>query len=254
MSDKKRKSEYLLSEIGGIDESFLAEAESYRKKRSPMWLKPLVAVACACLFVAGVLTTVLNKGGVFDNNVGMEAAPESNDMIEGDKNEANVDKATEATPDFEPEEVRKIGFDALLSLQTEYIDGDSLTDEGTREQGKTYVVGYDSFEAVRREYGETYILWRHVDGGKLFMSRALDNDEVEAINKRLGIGRAVGADSPMLEFNVWILRGDGSVISPYLIGSGGNIGSTLFDYEAEIIPQEELIEIIGEILADKPQN
>ncbi len=254
MSDKKRKSEYLLSEIGGIDESFLAEAESYRKKRYPAWIKPLVAAACACLFVAGVLTTVLNKGGVFDNNVGMEAAPDRNDMIEGNKNEANVDKSTEATPDFEPEEVRKIGFDALLSSQTEYIDGDSLTDDGTREQAKTYVVGYDSFEEVRRDHGETYILWRHVDGGKLFMSRALEESEIEAINQSLGIGQAVGAESPTLEFNIWILRGDGSVISPYLIGSGGNIGSTLFDYEAEIIPQESLIGIIGEILADKPQN
>ena len=237
MSDKKRKSEYLLSELGGIDESFLVEAESYRKKRDHKWLKPLVAVACACVFVVGVMVSVPR----LDKNLSAESVNNSNVSLKGDKDNAYLEAATEADPEMteagaesEPE-VSRFGFDALLSSQEGYFI-------------------YDSFFDVPREQGKTYILWQHIDGGKLFMSRPLDDGEVESMNKRLGIGEPVGADSPTREFNVWILRGDGSVVSPYLVGSSGNIGKSLFDYEAEIIPQDQLISLIAKILADKPQN
>lgn len=240
MSDKKRKSEYLLDEIGGIDESFLVEAESYRKKRDHKWLKPLVAVACACVFVA-VMFAALPRIKVFDKSASMESVLETNELLKGDKDNAYLEAATEAGPEMteagaEPEpEVSRFGFDELLSSQDGYFI-------------------YDSFSHVQRERGKTYILWQHIDGGKLFMSRPLEDGEVESMNKRLGIGEPVGAESPTREFNIWILRGDGSIISPYLVGSEGNIGSTLFDYEAEIIPQDQLISLIAKILADKPQN
>lgn len=233
MSDKKRKSEYLLSEIGGIDESFLIEAEGYRKKRNPVWLKPLVAVACACVFVA-IAFTALPRVDVFDKNASMESADGPTVSVQVNKDDLHYEVVTEAAADAEPE-VYLFGFDALLSSQEGYS-------------------GYDKLSEIPREQGKTYILWQHVDGGKLFMSRPLEKSEVESISKRLGIGSPVGANSPTREFNIWILRGDGSVISPYLVGNSGNIGNALFDYEAEIIPQDQLISLIAKILADKPQN
>ena len=238
MSDKERKSEYLLDEIGGIDESFLVEAESYRKKRSSKWLKPLVAVACACVFVIGVMVSVPR----LDKNVSAESVNTQSPSLKGDKDNAYLEAATEAGPEMteagaeqEPE-VSRFGFDALLS-----------------SQGGGYTI-YGSFADVQREQGKTYILWQSVEGGRLFMSRALDEDEAEAISNMVGLGQPVGVESPVLEFNVWILRGDGSIISPYLIGSEGNIGSALFDYEAEILPEDELIELVRRILEEKPQS
>ena len=170
----------------------------------------------------------------FDKNVGMESAPDNTASLKGDKDSSYNEVVTEAVAELEPE-VSFFGFDLLLSSQEGYL-------------------GYDNFSEIPRDRGKTYILWRHVDGGKLCMSRALEESEIEAMSESLGVGESVGDKSPTLEFNVWILRGDGSIISPYLIGSEGNIGNALFDYEAEIIPQETLIELVERILANKPQN
>ena len=78
MSDKRRKSEYLLSEIGGIDESFLAEADSYRKRKSPVWLKPLVAAACACILVVGALGAIMGGKLMTKGEAAMDRIPENN--------------------------------------------------------------------------------------------------------------------------------------------------------------------------------
>ena len=74
MSDKRRKSEYLLSEIGNIDEDVVYEAENYRKKRNPVWLKPLVACACVCILAVGALGVMMGGKGM-----SMEMAPTAND-------------------------------------------------------------------------------------------------------------------------------------------------------------------------------
>ena len=170
MSDKERKSEYLLREIGGIDESFLAEAESYRKKRDPVWLKPLVAVACACVFVVGALGFMVGNG-LKANEVGMESAPDNNASLKGDRDDGLKTEATD-----ESAERYSFELDLLISSQGGYK-------------------GYDTLASIPREQGRTYVLWQHIDGGKLFISRALENSEVKDINKYLGVGKPVGQDA-----------------------------------------------------------
>ena len=92
MSDKRRKSEYLLDEIGGIDESFVAEAESYHKKRNPDWIKPLVACACACVIVIGALGVMMGKGLMAKSEVAVDFYPENNMSIKGDGDESAEEK------------------------------------------------------------------------------------------------------------------------------------------------------------------
>ena len=48
--------------------------------------------------------------------------------------------------------------------------------------------------------------------------------------------------------SVWVLDGKGNVSTPYLKTSRGNIGCEIFDYEAEIIPDERLVDCISDIL------
>lgn len=93
MSDKKRKSEYLLSEIGGIDESFVSEAESYHKKRNPVWLKPLVACACACVLIIGALGIMMGTSLMAKGEAAMDFYPENNMSIKGDSDESDEEKA-----------------------------------------------------------------------------------------------------------------------------------------------------------------
>lgn len=227
---KRKKAEYLLSEIGEIDDKFLLEAENYRPQKRLLRHRAFIAVACLCCFVVIVMSAILRNGIISNNSKG--------ESIEIPNSEANnsINKGDEASSEeslFSDVEQTKSGFDLLLALQS---------------NGR---YGYDSFESIKREQGKTYILWQGVEGGRIFMSRAFSKDEDEYINEKLGAGDSVGESSPSLEFYVWILRGDGSIVSPYLKDNKGNIANALFEYEAEIMPQEDLIEFIAKILEDK---
>ncbi len=96
MSDKRRKSEYLLSEIGGIDEGFLAEAENYRRK-NPVWLKPLVACACACLLVVGALGVMMSGNFMAKGEASMDNVPENNMAPNRDVNSSVQNKNESAS-------------------------------------------------------------------------------------------------------------------------------------------------------------
>ena len=99
MSDKRRKSEYLLSEIGGIGEGFLAEAENYRRK-NPVWIKPLVACVCACLLIVGALGAMMNGNFMTKGDVSMDRVPENNMSVNGNGGGPFGDHTTES-PDIE---------------------------------------------------------------------------------------------------------------------------------------------------------
>ena len=83
----------------------------------------------------------------------------------------------------------------------------------------------------------------------LLRSRNLTKNEVSRIHNLLGKGESVGASSPDLLCRVWLVCGDGIVLSPYLKNTDGNKGhAVLFDYEAEILPSSDLISCISDIL------
>ena len=97
--------------------------------------------------------------------------------------------------------------------------------------------------------GESYLVWQYEDSETLCMSRGLTEDETKLLTREIGKGSEVGKDSPTLSCHVWIVLADGSVLSPYLKQTDGNIGAaTLFDYEAELIPSQELSSCISDIL------
>ena len=98
-------------------------------------------------------------------------------------------------------------------------------------------------------FGSTYLILQYEGDQTLYRSRDLTSREVERINKLLGKGDSVGTDSPDLLCRVWLVCGDGTVLSPYLKNTDGNRGhAVLFDYEAEILPSSELISCISDIL------
>ena len=98
-------------------------------------------------------------------------------------------------------------------------------------------------------FGSTYLILQYEGDETLYRSRNLTAREVENINKLMGKGDSVGANSPELLCRVWLVCEDGTVLSPYLKNTDGNKGhATLFDYEAEIFPSSDLISCISDIL------
>ena len=94
-----------------------------------------------------------------------------------------------------------------------------------------------------------YIVWQEEGSDLLCVSRELTRQELEVLREELGKGDRVGTDSPALSCTVWVICGDGEVLSPYLEASAGNVGQgELFAYEAELIPSDALTSCISGIL------
>ena len=94
-----------------------------------------------------------------------------------------------------------------------------------------------------------HIVWQYSGDDGYYVSDALTDSELDRLIYQLGSGEEVGADSPRIECMVWVLLGDGRVISPYLKASAGNISNGIFDYEAEIVPNESIVWTISGILS-----
>lgn len=97
--------------------------------------------------------------------------------------------------------------------------------------------------------GVAHVVWQYSGDEGYYVSDALTYNELETIKKEIGRGNHVGDDSPELECMVWVLLGDGRVVSPYLKASAGNIANEVFDYEAEIAPDESFVIRISNILS-----
>ncbi len=112
----------------------------------------------------------------------------------------------------------------------------------------------DRFDYVENEDdlpyldGEAHVVWQYSKDEGYYVSDALTYVELELVKSEIGRGNHVGDDSPELECMVWVLLGDGRVVSPYLKVSAGNISNEVFDYEAEITPAESFVTRIESIL------
>ena len=106
-----------------------------------------------------------------------------------------------------------------------------------------------SAEEIDLFSGEVRVVWQYADSDTLCVSRALSDREFATLTAHLGSGTSVGEVSPALSCKVWIALGDGTVVSPYLRSSAGNTDTALFDYNAEILPDQSFISCISEILA-----
>lgn len=91
------------------------------------------------------------------------------------------------------------------------------------------------------------LVWQYLDSGEIYVKK-LNGSQLEEVTENIGKGDQVGEDSPEISCKMWVLDGEGNVISPYLKGGAGNIDCTVFDYEVEIIPDESFVECISDIL------
>ena len=208
MKDEKRiKAEILLESIGEIDDSFLAEAMSYRPRRRSSSKVLILAATLALVFTMTVGVFMVSR---------LTGEKASGDMGESGNENAKAECA----------------LDSLLT---------SIDD---REE-YDYIKDTDSLPYFD---GMAYVVWQYSGDDGYYVSDALTESELDEFKSDIGKGSSVGTRSPSLECKVWVLLGDGRVISPYLEGSAGNISNTVFDYEAEILPAEKVVVGIEGIL------
>ena len=138
-----------------------------------------------------------------------------------------IDGAQETPPETSP-----ASLDALLEQTV---------------QGGAYVPLSSQTEV--EYFSAPYLAWQEEGSDAVYLSRALTQREVERIRSLIGKGTPVGTSAPKSIFRVYLVIGDGTVLTPYLPAKDGNLySSVLFDYQAELSPSCELVCCISDIL------
>lgn len=204
-NEKIKKANALLDAIGEIDDIYLSEALSYRRKRG---------IGSRVLVIAATLTLSL---------ILLVSAVISSRFASGSE--------SDEVPPYNAEQTS--GLDSFMI--------------GINDREAFAYVEEES-ELPYRD-GNAYIVWQYSGENRYYISEELSYTEISYLKTQIGSGEEVGGNSPELECKVWILLGDGRVVSPYLKASTGNISNEIFDYEAEIDPNEGLVNKISAILS-----
>ena len=94
--------------------------------------------------------------------------------------------------------------------------------------------------------GEVELIWS--DGENYYVKPLGKKNEVNSVLNEIGKGEEIDVDQSF-EYKVWISYGDGRVVSPYLKDTDGNVGyASLFDYSPEIVPSEDFVDSVNELL------
>ncbi len=213
MSQRIRKAEYLLDELGLISDSMVAEAmltSVPAKRKSVSWRRAVTAIAAAAV-VLTLSASLLLVGLIRDNESGKDGgiADVYPETLEG-----ALVKAQESDMAGVYASAESVGlFDGERKLIWRDVDGGdyySLSVTGKSELGR-----------LEKALTSTYALSEAVDG-----------------EENIGV-------------LVWISYGDGRVVSPYLRSSEGNVGyGELFEYSPEIMPARELTELTLDLISE----
>lgn len=220
MMDKKDKAERLLDSIGNIDDSLIDEAIGYKAaRRVNLYRFGLMAACVALVFVIAVASPLLKKLAEVGNG-GAQGGENNNGVVENtDKNEGNEGE---------------VGNDRLGTYMLSIRDS---------------LEGYDVYPSAENlsYVGQTSLVWRYADSDEVYVA-TLSSKQLGELMDAMGGGKEVGESSPELDCYVWIVDGQGAVVSPYLKDNAGNAGCEVFDYEAEIIPDDDFVDCVSEIL------
>ena len=209
--DTNRRAEYLMDEIGGIDESYLDEAIRYRGStvREPLRTttrrKPI-----RVLLAAASLVLVLAVGTVAVLTMLRRDEPDNGDFY---------------TADGESKYLTELN--RLDSLLQDCTQGDAFRPLAAGAE-PDYFDGSVRLTVENRQTGER------------FVSRPLTDSEQRQVQAEFAAsGTPVPTGTQTPDYLVWVLLGDGSVVTPCLNPSAGNVGAAvLFDYDPERLPSD----------------
>ena len=127
----------------------------------------------------------------------------------------------------------------------------TLTDALEKAQSSDRVMSYKESEDVELFDGVTRIVWK--DDGEYRAIALRGTKEEKELDRAMALSfkNALSVSGTESELTpVWISYGDGRVVTPYLKDSVGNVGyGELFDYDAEMIPSNEMTELVESLVS-----
>ena len=236
--DTKKNSDILLDAIGEIDERFIYEAQAYMPvKRKTALRKYLVAAFSVVLITSLMLSLLVGPLLRTDNK------ESTDDVILDQPTEQNP--AITDKPDFSPE-TEKAPENTVtvkrLSSTLSDLKEETLRFSATLERE----IFFD---------GTVKLIWKYEDEEEYricTLSSTNANEIKRIMEYRYGFFNTdPEADGDGLE-GFWICYEDGSVISPYLKTSSGNVAyGDVFEYERELEPSAEFARLIERIVSKK---
>ena len=213
---KWRYAELLFDAIGQIEDRYIAEAEApYVRPHSRLSPRRWIIVA-ATLSLAVSLSSALLIGNLLGGkHAENEAAPDGFELMD-----------------------QEIGALPSLDRRLEEIREDT-------EHLRTDAKDVDLFDGTPR------VIWQYADEENC-RSRSLSKLQLAELTQRLSENAGTPiADTPSREgTRIWIAMGDGTVISPCLAASNGNVGyGSLFTYQPELEPSPAFSDLLCDILS-----
>ena len=211
-SKKIRSAEILFDAIGMIDDRIIAEAQvPYRAPKSKNAFKFLIAFSCVFAVIA------LSLGSF---------------MI------------ADLTDKFFP-----LNEEDHLPPATNYGSFEQLLNSAASNSAATQLESKE----INFFDGDTKLIWRFENESKYNVITVSSDSQIKQIRAAIKNNSykisPEAADS--VECQVWIAYGNGTVVSPYLADSAGNIGyAELFEYSPEVEPNEDFVKVIEEIVVD----
>ncbi|MBO5415791.1 MAG: hypothetical protein J6A83_04100 [Clostridia bacterium] len=211
MNDRIRAAEYLFDELGLISDSFVAEAMPTGVAAKRR--RTSLRRAVSAIAAAAVLLTLAI--GVFA--IGFMR----------DKNEAE---------------------DGVTELEAE-----SLEELLVGAQSGGAVTYCAEAESVGLFDGQTKLIWQSGNDGAYYSVTLSGTEDKAKLSQALRSTYGNPTHAPEdydAGIYVWISYGDGTVVTPYLKGTEGNVGyGELFGYSPEIIPSEEFTELARDLIS-----
>lgn len=206
--DQRARANRLLDAMGGIDDRFLNEAILYRTARPPIRhsLRNFMAVAAVAALLLVAVTGPLS--GLLDLDKSSDSIP--------------PEQSTETTS-------KPTTLDGLLKGCTESL---SFT---------AYAPDTDTFFD-----GGVRLTVEDRATGTLYVSRPLSTSEQNTLLREFqASAQQVAPTESPVTYRVWVLLGDGRVVTPCLNPARGTVGyGTLFDYESERVPTELFLKLL----------
>ena len=209
--NKLQKAEYLLCELSGVEDRYLAQALAFRKpQRANLFRRTALLAACLTLsFVLCISVLLLNDRK--DESMNGDLAQNSS-------------------------EIGEQSF--VWKLDTVLQDSEGMS--ATQIDAETF----DFFS------GESRVVWQYEGDAHFYMSRALTKKEVTAL-RNVAKENTQKPSSFAKEPNVrvWVVEADGTVWTPYLQYTDGNLAAAaFFDYHAEIVPSDDWISWVSDLI------
>ena len=238
MNRRNKGSEILLDAIGDINERFIYEAEAYIPVNHKLSVRKYLIAAFSVVLIMSLMLSLLV--GTLSRDDAKENA-NGNAIDIPDENEEKP-TITDAPPTADKETEKNDNVTTVKRL--------SSTLDELKEKTLHFSAPLD------REIffdGNVKLIWKYEDENEYricTLSTAKANEIKRIMKYRYGFFTVdPEAESNGLE-GFWICYEDGSVISPYLKTSSGNVAyGDVFEYERELEPSAEFAKLIESIVS-----